>query len=188
MRKEADTIGGIEDKATDMQRLRKTKSKACARQRNPQHQGGSSLIEFAVVSSLLFTLLLGVADFGQLFWSNLTMQHAVREGTRYAVTGNTAMAATPAAADARCQAAIAKIREQAMGAYERLSSTVTFKTVANDGSTTTIAGGACYTAGQIIVIEVDSRAPVLTPFLRPFFPNGEYAFSVSTTMRNEAFQ
>jgi len=151
-------------------------------------QQGSTLVEFAFVTTLLLTMLLTIVDFGQLFYSNLTMQHAVREGTRFAVTGSTSLATTPAAADARCQAAIAKIREQSVGTFDRLSTQVAFKTVAPDGSIASIPAGSCYNAGQIIVVEVSATAPVLTPFLRPFFNNGNYQFTVATTMKNEAFQ
>lgn len=168
--------------------------KSCHRQAggsrlvNTGRERGSTIVEFAFITTLLLSVLLAVVDFGQLFYSNLTMQHAVREGTRFAVTGSTSLATTPAAADARCQAAIAKIREQSVGIYERLAPDVSFKTVAPDGSTTSIANGSCYNAGEIIVIEVVATAPVLTPFLRPFFNNGEYQFTVATTMKNEAFQ
>jgi len=146
------------------------------------------MVEFALITTLFFTVLLAVVDFGQLFYSNLTMQHAVREGTRFAVTGSTSLATSPAAADARCQAAIAKIREQSGGVFERMSAQVSFKTVAPNGSITNVPNGSCYNASDIIVIEVASTAPVLTPFLRPFFNNGQYAFTVATTMQNEAFQ
>ncbi|MFK7964956.1 MAG: TadE/TadG family type IV pilus assembly protein [Burkholderiaceae bacterium] len=156
--------------------------------RKARHDQGSTIVEFAFVTTLLLTGLLTIVDFGQLFYSNLTMQHAVREGTRFAVTGSTALAATPAAADARCQAAIAKIREQSLGTFDRVAAEVAFKTVAPDGSTTDVANGSCYNASEIIVIEVQSTAQIITPFLRPFFNNGEYQFTVATTMKNEAFQ
>ncbi len=157
-------------------------------------QRGATIVEFAIIASLLFTLLLTIADFGQLFWTNLTMQHAVREGTRYAVTGSTSLASTPAAADARCQAALAKIREQSMGLYDKVDARVQFKTVDESGGgrlgseLRVIGSGSCYGAGEIIVVQVDAKAPVLTPFLRPFFSDGKYAFSVSTTMKNEVFE
>ncbi len=154
-------------------------------------QMGGTLVEFALAASVLFSTLIAIADFGQLFWTNLTLQHAVREGARYAVTGNSSLATTPKAADARCQAAIAKIREQSMGLFDRVSAKVQFKTVDPSKATDNVAAigsGSCYRAGEIIVVQVDAVAPVMSPFLRPLFPQGQYAFSVSTTMRNEAFE
>ena len=44
-------------------------------------------MEFALVALLLFGILFTIIDLGIMFYVNLTMQHAVREGTRYAVTG-----------------------------------------------------------------------------------------------------
>jgi Flp pilus assembly protein TadG len=134
----------------------------------------------------LFTLLFTIIDFGQLFYSNLTMQHAVREGTRYAVTGNTDLADDQASANARCDAAIAKIREQSMGLFDSMNSQVEFKTVQPGGAVVS-TGGGCYSAGDIIVIQVTSQAPVLTPWLQVAFGDTVFEFDVSTTMKNESF-
>jgi Flp pilus assembly protein TadG len=146
------------------------------------------MVEFAIVASLLMSVLLAIVDFGQLFWTNLTMQHAVREGVRYAVTGRSGLAPTPASPTARCDAAVEKIREQAMGLYERTGASAVFKTVAADGSIRTLGAGSCYGAGQIIIVQVNAAARVWTPIVAPFFAGNEYRFSVSTTMKNEAFR
>jgi hypothetical protein len=37
------------------------------------------------------------------------------------------------------------------------------------------------------VISIANTLPLLTPFLKPFFTNGNYAFTVSATMKNEGF-
>ena len=47
-----------------------------------------------------------------LFWVNLTLQHAVREGARYAVTGE--------GGAQREQLALQRIVEQSMGLYQRV--------------------------------------------------------------------
>lgn len=150
-------------------------------------QAGATIVEFALVASLLFSILLAIVDFGHMFWVNLTMQHAVREGARYAVTGRADLDPTPADPTTRCDAAIEKIRRESMGLYDRVVSRVEFKTVVG-GTVTTLGSGSCYGAGQIIVVDVQAAAPVLTPFLRPMFADGLYRFSVSTTMKNEAFR
>ena len=48
---------------------------------------GQALVEFALVAVIFLTLIFGVIDFGRLFESWVTVQHAAREGARYAVTG-----------------------------------------------------------------------------------------------------
>jgi hypothetical protein len=48
---------------------------------------GQALVEFALVSLLFFMLSFGVFDMARLFQSWVTVQHASREATRYAITG-----------------------------------------------------------------------------------------------------
>lgn len=147
---------------------------------------GAAAVEFALAAILFFTVLFAIIDFSYLFFANLTMQHAVREGARYAVTGQSALDPTPqGTAQDRCDAAVQRIRDQSMGLYDRMTPTVVFKTVNDDGS---ISKVACASANQIIVIEVSCALPLLTSFLQPFFANGKYSFRASATMKNEAFK
>src|SRR5271154_3878115 len=46
-----------------------------------------SLVEFAMVAPLFFLLVFGITDFGRLFFTQETLQFALREAGRYAVTG-----------------------------------------------------------------------------------------------------
>jgi len=46
-----------------------------------------SLVEFALIAPVLFLLLFGILEFGLLLHAYITMQHAVDEAARYAVTG-----------------------------------------------------------------------------------------------------
>ncbi|HVL58669.1 MAG TPA: TadE family protein [Burkholderiaceae bacterium] len=157
-------------------------------ERSAGSQRGGSAVEFALVAWLLLAVILATLDFAQLFFANLTMQHAVREGVRYAITGRTDLAPDPVGTPQdRCDAAVARMRQAAAGWFDRMRSEVVFKTVAADGSVVTIGPGSCYAAGQILVIQLDNRAPVFTPFLRPLFADGVYEFSVSAVMKNEAY-
>jgi hypothetical protein len=45
---------------------------------------GQTLIEFALIAPVLFILLFGIIDFGMVLDHRITLQHAVREGARYA--------------------------------------------------------------------------------------------------------
>jgi hypothetical protein len=150
-------------------------------------QKGVAVVEFAIAAILFFTLVLSILDWSYLFFTNLTMQHAVREGARYAVTGQGGL--DPGGGGDRCAAARERIRVESMGLYEQTSSTTIFKTIDSAGNITTLGGGSCYGASQLIIIQVDSRLAPLTPFVRPFFAStgNEYRFSVSTVMKNEAY-
>ena len=48
---------------------------------------GQALVEFGIVAVAFFFLSFGVFDLARLFQSWVTVQHASREATRYAITG-----------------------------------------------------------------------------------------------------
>lgn len=50
-------------------------------------QRGATLVEFALVATVFLILVFGILDFARLLQSWVTVQHAAREGTRYALTG-----------------------------------------------------------------------------------------------------
>jgi hypothetical protein len=155
---------------------------------NPaRRQRGVAAVEFSIAAGLIFTLLIGIIDWSYLFFTNLTMQHAVREGARYAVTGQSGLSPRPGD---RCDAVLEKVREQSMGLFDRTESNIVFKTIDGDGNVVTLGSGSCYGANQVIVVQVDSKHTPITPILKSFFDStdGKYRFSVSTTMKNEAFQ
>lgn len=66
------------------------RSLAAARRVHPQAEKGSTLVEFAVVVTLLLMLIFGVNGFGHALYAYHFVSHAAREATRYAsVRGST---------------------------------------------------------------------------------------------------
>jgi len=55
-------------------------------QRERRGEQAQSLVEFALVISLLFVLLFGIIDFSRLFFAYATLSNGVREGARYGIT------------------------------------------------------------------------------------------------------
>ena len=49
-----------------------------------RHEKGQALVEFALVSILLFTIMIGIADLARLYFTYSSMSNAAREGARYA--------------------------------------------------------------------------------------------------------
>lgn len=152
-------------------------------------QAGVAAVEFALVALLFFTVLFSIIDWSYLFFTNLTMQHAVREGARYAVVGRSDLAPDDRPGD-RCAAVAEKIRQQSWGLFDRARSTIVFKTIDAAGNVIPLGSGSCYGAGELIVVEVTSHVAALTPFVRPFFnaTGGEYEFKVAATMKNEQWR
>lgn len=167
-----------------MDRVRPQRATSPARR-----QLGVAAVEFGLVALFFFTVLFSIIDWSYLFFANLSMQHAVREGARYAVVGRSDLAPDDRPGD-RCAAVREKIRQQSWGLYERTGSTTTFKTIDNGGSIITLGSSSCYGAGELIVVEVKSGVAPLTPFVRPFFnaTSGKYEFTVAATMKNEQWR
>ena len=51
----------------------------------PNKQKGQALVEFALVSVILFTMLIGIVDLARLYFTYSSMSNAAREGCRYAI-------------------------------------------------------------------------------------------------------
>lgn len=148
-------------------------------------QRGASAVEFALVAPLFFLLLFSIVDFGAMMWANLTMQQAVREGARYAVTGQTGLDPNTSAPQ-RYRAVLEKIHDSSLGVYDMSNAQVTtWVNGTSQANGSSMFGGA----GDIVVIQVTCNWPLMTPLVAAFYKStgGKYRFNVAATMRNEAF-
>ena len=142
-----------------------------------------------MVSVLCFGLLFAIMDFGVMLYVNLTMQNAVRCGTRYAVTGQSGLGTD------RLSALIQEIRNMSNGLYDKNQhvpkdpeiSVITPSNVTFTNYTGTPTTGSPGLPNNIIVVSLTYSWPLLTPVLTPFFPGGQYTFTVKSTMKNESF-
>lgn len=159
------------------------KTPNCLRRR--RRQGGSAVVEMAIIAPLAFLLLIGVIEYSILFYTTLTMQYAVREGARYGITGRSDL--DPATNNqARFRAVIQQIKNNSMGMYDSVSPVYTINGTTYDSASaygTNMFGGP----EEIVVLRVDCTWKLATPLIAALFPNGQYKFTVATTMRNEAF-
>jgi len=139
---------------------------------------GQSMVEFAVVAPLFFLLVFGITDFGLMFFRLETLQFAVREAGRYAVTG---------------QGGTGTVRVQSIkDIATKYANGVPIDqiNIISGGVTNTTAGGP----RQMVTVQLVSNYHFITPFIGKFFPGhdssgngGYYAFTVSTTFMNEPF-
>lgn len=139
----------------------------------PRRQSGATIVEMAIIAPVFLLVLVAIIELSMMFFATLTMQYAVREGGRYAITGQTA---DP-------NVVIARIRDNSMGMFERTSAQVSV----NGTKYATYGKGMFGAPGDILVIQLDCSWPVTTPILSSFFTDGTYRFSVAATMRNEIF-
>ena len=141
---------------------------------------GQSMVEFAVVAPLFFLLVFGITDFGLMFFRLETLQYAVREAGRYAVTGQ-----SNGGGESREDSIRDVVIKKSAGIP------------INRGDIQIISGGVTNYAGgprQMMTVSLASNYTFITPFIGKFFPNhdgtgngGQYVFTVSTTFMNEPF-
>jgi Flp pilus assembly protein TadG len=150
---------------------------------------GQTTVEFALVAVLLFTILFAIVDLSVLFYVERTMQQAVREGARYAITGQ--KTGMPGRAEL-----IKTVKDASNGLYDKNALSDKDPTVSvllpsetrNFSNYTGYRGTPVVDTGQqndIIIVSLTYAWPLMTPFVRPFFRDGRYTFTTRATMRNE---
>ena len=55
------------------------------KKRTQKHEDGQALVEFALVLPILLVLLCAIIDFSWMYYNQITISNAAREGARYAV-------------------------------------------------------------------------------------------------------
>ena len=135
---------------------------------------GQSTVEFAFVAILFFELMFGIIDIGRLFFVELTLQNAMRQAGRYAVTGSHLPdPSNPGKYLTRAASIIQIAQNAAVGTI-----------ISNPQITPPDGGGPDATVN----ISLTSSLTLFTPLIGQFFgTNGVYTFTVSTTFRNEPF-
>lgn len=150
-----------------------------------RRQNGSAAVEMALIAPVLFLLLMAVFEFSIVFFTSLTMQYAVREGSRYAITGRNDR--DPAESNRqRYLAIIQSIKDNSVGMYDAVTPVISV-------NNTTYATANAYSAtmfggpDDVVVIRLDCSWTMVTPIVGALFPGGKFKFSVATTMRNESY-
>ncbi len=135
---------------------------------------GQSLVEFAIVLPLLLLMFFGIFEFGRFYFTKLTVQHAVREATRFAITGNTLTDPETGEPIDRAGSIVRVILDNTNNLDVNL-----------DGITITPADGGG--PQDIVRVHVEFQYDLTIPLIQHIVPDGHLNFSFSTAMRNEAF-
>ena len=138
---------------------------------------GTTLVEFALVLPMFLLLLFAVADFARLYFVEMTLQNAVREAGRYAITGNHVPDPNHSGQNlSRVQSITSIAQKAAMGLD------VSNLQIISAGGGNGNAGGP----GDTVTISLTTDLLLLTPIAQ-FFHNGVYTFTVSVSFKNEPF-
>lgn len=139
---------------------------------------GQSLVEFALVFPVFLLLLCGIVDVSNVFYTEMSVQNALRQAARYAITGNHLPDPNnPGQNLSRVNSIIATAQQAAPG--------INFSNI----NISSVAGGAGSAGGpgDTVTVSMSSGVKMLTPVIAPLFPNGTYNYTVSVTFRNEPF-
>ncbi|HST10260.1 MAG TPA: TadE family protein [Terriglobales bacterium] len=144
-----------------------------------RNRRGSAMIEFALVALIFLGLMFAVFDLGRLFFVQFAIHSAVREASRFTVTGNSLPDPdNPGKFLSRIDSIVAKLQHAAPGLGVR-GTHVSIIGPAGPGD----PGGP----GDLVTIRVDYDIELLTPVFRPLFPNALHRYSVSLVSQNEPF-
>jgi Flp pilus assembly protein TadG len=138
----------------------------------------------AIIAPLFFLLMFGILDFGRLFFTQLTLQHAMREAGRFGVTGRKLDdPQNPSSQLSRVASIKYKVQQVSAGLAINPQQ-IRILPVGSASDAPDSAGGP----GQTFTISLTYNLQLITPMIGSFFgPDGIYTFTVRTTFRNEPF-
>lgn len=146
-------------------------------------ESGQSMLEFALSAVVFFAMFFAVIDFGFFFFAKVTLQNAVRQAGRYAITGNCGSGGNCFGTTGnRLPIIISTVQHFSYF----LNPTVTVTCIS--GSCPGYGGGA---GGPQDVVQITATYTwypfVVTKFMPGSIPGGHVNLSVSSIFKNEAF-
>jgi Flp pilus assembly protein TadG len=147
-------------------------------------ESGATVVEMAVLAPVFMLVLLSLVELSLMFFATLTMQYTVREGARYAITGQANLDPN-SSNQKRYLAVIQKMKDSSLGFYDKLDPAISVN--GTSYASTSYSNAMFGSPGAISVIKLDCSWAVTTPLLAQFFTDGKYRFAVAATMRNEYF-
>jgi Flp pilus assembly protein TadG len=146
------------------------------------NDSGQALVEIAFSLGIFLLLVWGTIEFGSMYSTKVTLQNAVRQAGRYAITGQCVETAGTCS-ETRYNSIIANIE----GASDGL---INSGNVGDISIVCTNLGGGCPNnaggPGDMVVITVTYPYKFLTGPISRFFPSG-YTIKVSSSFKNEMF-
>ena len=139
---------------------------------------GNALTEFALIFPLFILMVCAIADLSRIFYAEITLQNAMRQGGRYATVG---LHQPDPQHQGQNLSRVASIKQITQQAALGLSTSNVQISSATGGSGN--AGGP----GDTVTLSMSSSVKLLTPIISQFFTNGSYYFTVSYSGKNEPF-
>ncbi len=122
----------------------------CIEKPRRSKESGNAMLEFGLVFVPLFAIIFAISDFSMAIFMRATLQQAVREGVRYAVTYQTM--------SGQCQDASIKqvVKTASSGFLTSANDAIIFvKYHAPNDLTTVVTGSGSNAAGNIVEVSVE---------------------------------
>jgi Flp pilus assembly protein TadG len=151
-----------------------------------KNDSGQALVEIAISLFIFLLLAMGTIDFAIMFNHKLTLQNAVRQAGRYAITGQCIVGSNGTCGMSRFQSIITILENASVGlinSSNEASDVFITCTPGGPGGCPNQAGGP----GDLVTIRVTYPHHFITPLIAPFFRNQPLTINVSTTFTNEPF-
>lgn len=141
---------------------------------------GALLVEAALVLPAFLLLLFATLDLARLYFTQISLQHALREGGRFGVTGRRLPdPLNPLSLQSRVASIQSTVLHAAVGVALQPEDVTIVSVKGGAGS----AGGP----GDTFTLSMSYEFNFVTPLIGGFFEDGAYRFRVSTTFRSEPF-
>ena len=144
------------------------------------NDSGQTMVEVAISLSIFLLLVMGVVDFGRLYSTKLTLQNAVRQAGRYAITGQ-CIGGIGSCSQSRYNSIITTLEGTSLGMVS--SSEIAIICQDNGGGCPNGAGGP----GDTVTITVTYPFNFATGRIGAYFPGHSYTITVSSAFTNEPF-
>ena len=144
------------------------------------NDSGQTLVETAISLSIFLLLVLGTIDFGYLISTKVTLQNAVRQGGRYAITGQCITGSDGSCSQTRYNSIMQVVENTSLGVAA--ASEIQIRCTDNGGGCPTNAGGP----GDVVTITVTHPYHYLSGPIGALLHNS-ITLTVSSAFTNEAF-
>ena len=145
------------------------------------NDSGQTAVEFAISLFVFFLLVLATMDFGYIYSTKLTLQNAVRQGGRYAITGQ-CVGTSGTCSITRYNSILQTVENYSLGLLSQSpESTLNVRITAGCAPIRPV--------GRVIFVTITVTYPYkfMTGPIGAFFPGNSYTIKVSSAFTNEMF-
>lgn len=151
-------------------------------------QAGASAVEFALVGPLLIALLIGMAEFARVATTQVLLEGAARDASRYGITGSTTPGLPPmsqAEREAQIKNVIAK---ETVGLVDMTKITIQIKAYSDFDDVGSPGGkDGAGAADEVVVYTLTYDQPLITSLFAGLVKRSAIRHEARVVVRNEPF-